>query len=390
MKTLDRLQEDKCPAFCRVFLTDAITGVFWTWLLVAFLSSTQIVHADNPSGRKAVQSKNPTSKSDLPVTGPGKSNASFDDAILAHLEKSRCTAATFALMIDGEIVYSKGYGWLDEARQRPTPAKTPMRVASVSKPITAATVKSLMREGKLRLDSKAVSYLPLDQWGITPTDPRWANVTVEQLLEHKGGWDIKKLGFDPMFQSKRVTKELSLAEPPGPNEVIRWMLTKPLQFEPGERSAYSNFGYCILGRIIEKVTKHSYIDAVRQEVCKPAGMKPNEFKLAYSDSEKRDPDEPWYNEENYVDWMDAHGAIVASSPSLCRFLQAFWISGERRKPNEKGYIYTFFGSMPGTSAIVHQRVDGVNFACAFNGRHKDAVLDDLVKTLNQAIDAAKN
>ncbi|MBX9653519.1 beta-lactamase family protein [bacterium] len=324
----------------------------------------------------------------VPITGPGQSIASIDEAILSHLEKSRCTAATFALMVDGEIVYSKGYGWLDEERKRKALPKTPMRVASVTKPITAATVKSLIAEGKLSLDSKGIDYLPIKEWGIEPADPRWSQVTIKELLAHKGGWDIKKLGFDPMFLADRVSKELSLTQKPEPTDVIRWMLKKPLQFDPGTRSAYSNFGYCILGRVIEKVSKRSYLESVRQELCRPAGMKTTEFKLAYQDPALRDKAEPWYNEDFYVDWMDSHGGIVASSPTICQFLQAFWISGDKRKPGESA-TYTHFGSMPGTAAIAHQRSDGTNFACAFNGRHKEANLDELLKTLNQVVDEMK-
>jgi len=355
-------------------------------LAVALLSNSGI--ADEGKETKNDKRDRATSEPYIPITGPGKSIATIDEAILIHLKKSRCTAATFALMVDGEIVYSKGYGWLDQERTRKTVPKTPMRVASVTKPITAATVKSLITEGKLSLDSKAIDFLPIKEWKIEPSDARWSQITVEELLAHKGGWDIKKLGFDPMFLADRISKELALAQKAEPTDVIRWMLQKPLQFDPGQRYAYSNFGYCILGRMIEKVSKRPYLDSVRQELCEPAGLKPNELKLAYQDPSLRDKAEPWYNEDFFVDWMDSHGGIVASSPAVCQFLQAFWISGDKRKLGQTG-TYTHFGSMPGTAAIAHQRSDGTNFACAFNGRHKEANLDELLKTLNQVVDELK-
>lgn len=357
-------------------------------LAIAFSSLYNSVLGFEPEKPKAEKRERASTAPHIPITGPGNSIDSIDQAILNHLEKSRCTAATFALMVDGEIIYSKGYGWLDEERKRKALPKTPMRVASVTKPITAATVKNLIAEGKLSLDSKGIDYLPIKEWEIEPTDPRWSQVTVEEMLAHKGGWDIKKLGFDPMFLADRVSKELSLTQKPEPTDVIRWMLKKPLQFDPGTRSAYSNFGYCILGRVIEKVSKRSYLDSIRQELCGPARMKTTEFKLAHQDPALRDKSEPWYNEDFYVDWMDSHGGIVASSPAICQFLQTFWISGDRRKPGESA-TYTHFGSMPGTAAIAHQRSDGTNFACAFNGRHKEASLDELLKTLNQVVDEMK-
>jgi len=288
---------------------------------------------------------------DIPVTGPGKKLQAIDDALLGHLNRSRCTAATFALQINGRLEYSRGYGWLDLKKTRVTPADTPMRVASVSKPITAAAIHKLISAGKL---SEATEILPLIKIDPPPEmDPRWREITVGDLLAHKGGWDIKQLGFDPMFNGPRAAKELNLDRAAKPVDMIRWMLTKPLQFNHGERSAYSNFGYCVLGRVIEQTARRPYIVYIQQEICRPAGIGPKGMWLGQSDPVKRNPREPEYNAECNVDIMDAHGGIVVSSPTLCQYLAHYWISGKPRKAGQRGYVYTFFGSMPGTSAIAH-------------------------------------
>jgi CubicO group peptidase (beta-lactamase class C family) len=322
----------------------------------------------------------------VPITGTGESLTAFDDALLAHLERSHCTAATFALMIDGRVIYARGYGWLDPERTRKTLADTPMRVASISKPITAAAIDRLMAAGQLGRDTKVLPLLKLEPPAAVRLDRRWHDVTVGELLQHKGGWDIKELGFDPMFSGPRAARELILNRKPKPEDMIRWMMSQPLQFDPGARSAYSNFGYCILGRVIESASHRTYLQYVRQEVFRPAGIDPRQVWLAHVDPDKRDPREPEYNQPCNVDIMDAHGGIVIASPTLCKYLDAYRISGEPRKRSEKGYVYTFFGSMPGTSAIAHQRTDGNNFACAFNGRHKGASLEDLTKELNRLVD----
>jgi CubicO group peptidase (beta-lactamase class C family) len=326
------------------------------------------------------------SDSDLPITGTGAALPDFDKAILDHLEKSKCTAATFALSKGGRVGYSRGYGWLDLEKTRPTPADTPMRVASISKPITNAVIHKLIASGKLAEDTQVWPLLKIGPPEGAELDPRWKEITVKQLLQHKGGWDIQQLGFDPMFNGPRAARELKLNRAATPDDMVRWMMSVPLSFNPGEHSAYSNFGYCVLGRLIERVAHRPYVEAVRREVGRPAGIKPQDIWLGQSDVKKRDPREPEYNEPCNVDIMDAHGGIVISSPALCRFLQSYWISGKPRKPNQRGHVYTFYGSMPGTSSISHQRADGVNFAASFNGRHQDASQDELTAEINGLID----
>jgi len=338
------------------------------------------------AGKNADNITTSQSATGVPITGAGPASTILDEAILRFIEQSRCTGATLAISKDGQLLYSRGYGWLDEAKSKNVQPDTPMRVASVSKPITAAAIRGLIRDGRLTLDTKVWDVLGLKPASDVALDPRWRQITIGQLLEHKGGWDIQALGFDPMFQAKRVARELKLDHGAGPDETVQWMLGKPLQFNPGERSSYSNFGYCVLGRVIEKLSGRPYIDYLRQQVFRPVGIDPKEIMLAYADTEKRDSLEPWYNQPLDVDVMDAHGGVVISAPVLCKFLEAYWISGEPRKPGEHGAVYTFFGSMPGTSAIAHQRADGINFACEFNGRHGDANQNRLTAELNRLID----
>lgn len=346
--------------------------------------------AKKSSGKKGTgKNKTVLSDSGVPMTGIGPATPVLDEAILRFIEKSRCTGATLAVSKGDEIIYARGYGWLDAEKSAPTPPDAMFRVASISKPITAAAIRQLIRDGKLSLDDKVWDVLQLKPPAGVNVDPRWREITIGQLLEHKGGWDIKGLGFDPMFQAKRVAKELGLNHPAGPDDVVRWMLDKPLQFDPGKRDAYSNFGYCLLGRVIEKVTKRPYLTYLRQNIFKPVGIDPKEVQIAFADEAKRNKREPWYNEPLAVDVMDAHGGVVISSLTLCEYMDHYWISGEPRKVGEKGYVYTFFGSMPGTAAIAHQRADGINFAAEFNGRHGDANQDKLTAELNKIIDGLK-
>src|SRR5207302_1075124 len=102
-------------------------------------------------------------------------------------------------------------------------------------------------------------------------DERWKDVTISHLLHHRGGWDRDK-SFDPMFHSGPIVRELKIDPPAGADAVVRYMLRRPLDFTPGARYVYCNFGYCLLGRVIEKVTGERYEDYVKKEVLAPLGI----------------------------------------------------------------------------------------------------------------------
>jgi N-acyl-D-amino-acid deacylase len=147
-----------------------------------------------------------------------------------------------------------------------------------------------------------------------------------------------------MFRSPAIVKELQIAPPARPEDIIRYMLRRPLDFDPGARDAYSNFGYCLLGRVIEKISGQSYEDYVRKEVLAPLGIQ--RMRLGATLLEKRVRGEVKYHVPDeataravmgpqlgkpvplpYGAWclesMDAHGGWIASAPDLVRFISAF-------------------------------------------------------------------
>ncbi len=291
---------------------------------------------------------------DRPISG--KKAAGYepvDKVVLEFMDTTGAQAATVAVSKDGKLLYSRGYGWSDQAKKTPTPPDALMRVASVTKPITAAAIKNAVRAKQLTLDAKAFDLIAVKPPAGKVPNAKIATITVGHLLEHKGGWD-RATAFDPMFRTKTVEKELALTGPATPVNMIEYMLTQPLQFTPGEKAAYSNFGYCVLGRVLEKVSKKPYAESGQLSVFKPLGIK--DIKLGYGAVKLRDPREVWYPvaEDAFAfDVMDAHGGLIASAPALCQFLQGYWINGEPRGPGQRG-DWTFFGSLPGTSSMVRQ------------------------------------
>lgn len=307
---------------------------------------------------------------------------SVDAAIRSFMDQIGSQGASIAISKDGKLLHVRGYGWSDKARTKPVTPEALFRVASVTKPITAALIRQAAREGKLSLEAKAFDLLELKP----VANARLSDITVAQLLAHQGGWD-REAAFDPMFHLDEIRKELSLTQPVTPDDVIRYMLNQPLQFAPGEKKAYSNFGYCVLGRVLEKSTQKPFAECVEQMICRPLEAK--DILLGYNASDRRHPREAWYPVEDdafSLDVMDAHGGLIASTPALCRFLDAYWITGEPRKPGETA-DWTHFGSLPGTTAMVRQRTDGYNIAVLLNGRRDESFRDDN-NALKSAIDAA--
>ena len=308
--------------------------------------------------------------------------ALYDAAMKKFMKERTIRAGTLAVSRGGWTFLARGYGFADRAGKRRLRAEDPLRLASVVKPITAAAVRKLVRDKKLTLDTKAFPLLGLKPLPGKKPDPRLNDISIRQLLEHRGGWDRDK-AFDPMFRPLEIAAAVGKAGPAGPRDIIRYMMGQPLQFTPDEQSCYSNFGYCVLGRVIEKVSGQDYLSYVRKEILAP--LKIESVTLGRSLPKDRKPREPVYLDPRtgrnvvqprsrtavplpdggfYLEALDSHGGLIGSSVDLIRFLDAYWISGEPRRSN--GGSFSHFGSLPGTWSMVMQELNGVNVVAVFN------------------------
>jgi N-acyl-D-amino-acid deacylase len=251
-----------------------------------------------------------------------------------------------AIVRHGKLVYARGFGWADRDAKEPVQPESLFRIASVSKPITAVAILKLVDQGKLKLDDKVLDHLKyephFEEGG--KFDERWNQIDIRHCLSHTGGWDREK-SYDPMFQAIRMSKSMQIDLPILPEQVIRYQLGQPLDFDPGERYAYSNFGYCLLGRVIEKLTGQPYEKYVQDEVLKPLGI--TRARIGGSLEDQRAEGEvryyavgdrtgvatvgPGAGEKevpvSYGVWrqetLDAHGGWIASAPDLAKFAAAF-------------------------------------------------------------------
>jgi N-acyl-D-amino-acid deacylase len=328
----------------------------------------------------------PAPAADRPATGtPNPAFDPLDRAVLAHMDNVGATAATVAVSKDGKLLHSRGFGWRDQEKTTPTPPDALFRLASVTKSFTKAVVAEAVRAGHLSPDDKLIDRVGIKPAGGQLGDERLKAVTVRHLLEHKGGWQQPGV-FDPVFRPAAVAKKLNLDRPVGPADVVAYALGRELQYDPGTKTAYSNFGYVALGQVLAAAEKQpTYFAALRELVLKPAWV----GDVWPGSSRTPHPREVWTPAkpaEAPLEVLDAAGGLVGSAPTVCRFLHRYWLTGDRRRPGEKG-VATAFGSLPGTTAMARQRPDGLNVVVLMNNR-RDAHIDADLEALKAAVDAA--
>jgi D-alanyl-D-alanine carboxypeptidase len=247
---------------------------------------------------------------DLPVDLPG-----VDGAVKAFMAKYNVPGLSLAITKDEKLVYLKAYGKADD-----THAATPQnlfRLASVSKQITSIAIMRLLDQGKISLDQRVFGAGAIlgTEYGTAPYGQNITNITVDQLLHHtSGGWQND--GTDPMFTNPTMTA----------SQLISWTLdNRPLNNVPGTSYAYSNFGYCVLGRVIEKITGKPYAAAVKALVLQPLGI--SDMSISGNTLADRKPNEVQYygqgGENPYaynIERMDSHGGWLATAADLAKIL----------------------------------------------------------------------
>lgn len=193
--------------------------------------------------------------------------AAFDTTIEQHMRARGITRGSLAVMRDGRLVHSRGYT-LAPAGTVTTKPNDMFRIANVSQPLTALGIMKLVEEGRLGLNDLVAPLLGLS--GMQ--DARWNQMTVDHLLTHTGGTNIRRW-FDPLFRDQQISSTLGVPLPIATSDIIDYMVqTQNLSHTPGSYTSVSNFGYCLLGRVIEQVTGRDYEDWMLDEVLSPLGL----------------------------------------------------------------------------------------------------------------------
>ncbi len=218
----------------------------------------------------------------------------MDKKVNAYLRKWHMKGASLAITRGDSLVYAKGYGWADEENGLKMTPRHIMRMASVSKLITATGIMVLHDRGELNI--KDTVFGPsgiLNDSTITALikDKNYYKITVEHLMRHQAGFRR-----DPLFSSRDVKHQLQLDHAPEVEDFYKVVLNRRLKFAPGSWQSYSNFGYLLLSKIIEKVSGMPYDEFIRTAVLAPAGCYDMHIAGTYYE-DKRDNEVRYYTHE---------------------------------------------------------------------------------------------
>lgn len=219
----------------------------------------------------------------------------LDKKITNYMRKWDIRGASLAIMRNDSLVYAKGYGWADKEKEILMEPGHIMRVASVSKLITAVGIMVLQDQGKLKISDKIFGEDGIlnDPFftELTKCDRRYGKMTVEHVMRHQGGFCR-----DPLFSSIDVQNQLHLDHPPTKEDHFGLVLGRKLKAAPGDWTSYSNFGYLLLSEVIEKASGMPYEEFIKEEVLKPAGCHDMHIGGIYY-SEKRNNEVRYYCHE---------------------------------------------------------------------------------------------
>jgi len=170
--------------------------------------------------------------------------------------------ASIAVVKQGKIVKSDGYGFSNLELSVSATTKTVYEIGSMTKQFTAMSIMMLVEDGKLNLNDKITRFFP-------NAPPHWNNITVLHLLTHTAGIQnhVAVPAYLGVFKSNLFHEGF-----PDKNGILKLFFKLPQEFKPGETWSYDNTGYYLLGLIIERISQQSYWTFLEKSIFKPLGM----------------------------------------------------------------------------------------------------------------------
>ena len=276
----------------------------------------------------------------------------MDSIMQRYLKRWEIHGAQLAISRHDSLLYARGFGYADKDRKIPMEPSYIMRMASVSKLVTATGIMKLRDMGKIRLSDKVFGPKGIlnDTFYVNSIrDKRYFDITVEQLLRHKAGFT--NYAGDAIFSTRYIMQQNRLTTPPDHRTLLRIVLRRHLGYTPGTAQRYCNIGYTLLSLIIEKRMGMSYENFMQRYVLNPAGC--YDFHIAGNYLKDRRKNEtvyymhsssvpvPEFNNsgrmvvrcygENDITTALGAGAWVASAAELCRLVAS--IDGDRTLPD---------------------------------------------------------
>lgn len=365
----------------------------------------------------------------------GEYAVTIDSVFNDFLSRRQIKGASVAISKNGKLIFAKGFGYAIEEDSIKAEPKNLFRIASVSKLITAVTIMKLYEEGRIDLNDKVFGRNGIlnDSVFLHYSDNRLEDITVMDLLRHTGGWNGKK--SDPVFNSLYIARKMKITPPVTIDDIICYQLGEKLYYTPGTKYSYSNFGYTLLGKIIEKTTGMNYEDYVQFAILHPLGI--YDMHIGHSYYNERYPNEVRYYElgkpgecyaydgsgkmvpvtygGNNIALLGAAGGWVASAPELLKLIisidgfesKADILSDEsielmtpskRNKGNTIGWRGTDgygtwwrTGTLAGTSALIMRHQNEIDWVVLLNTstKNRSRIHNEISRTMFKALRSVK-
>lgn len=276
------------------------------FLFTTFYSSCKKSGEDPPVN-------NPTTQQDI---------AAVDNAVSSFMSTYNVPGASLAISKNGKLVYVKGYGKANTATGELVTPSHRFRLASVSKTYTGVAILKLAQEGKLNIDSKVFGTggVLANDFGTGPYNANLSAITVKHLLHHTAGSWGASTGGDVIDQNPSYTYK----------QLFDWIInTRPNPKVPGTQYDYTNVGYSLLGRIIEKVSGKTYTAYIQDMLSNLGGT--NTDIAGQTEQEKKSYEVKYYGQGNDAPYVytiafprrDADGGLITTAKDLLKFVNAF-------------------------------------------------------------------
>jgi CubicO group peptidase (beta-lactamase class C family) len=238
-----------------------------------------------------------------------------------EFSKDKAGALTVGLVKEGQLVWTKSYGFVDQRQQVPAADTTVYGIASVSKIFVGLTLLRLVERGKVHLTDPVERYFP--EVNLIPKKYPWAPpITLIQLATMSAGLQAttSTVGDPYAIGPPSQWQKQLIAALPGTAYV----------YEPGTRRLYSNISYSILSAALERAANKPYLEYVHEEILKPLGMTSTSFLLTpdlarrlakgyYLGEDKIDPDFPQRQNGNEGYWTPV-GGLLSTVPDLAKLM----------------------------------------------------------------------
>lgn len=246
--------------------------------------------------------------------------AAIDTYLAAKVADDKLVGLSVAIVRDGELALAKGYGKRSLADGRPVTPDTLFAIGSISKQFTCAAILLLAEDGKLSVEDKVAKWYPQ----LT----RANDITLLDLMNHVSGYP----DYYPLdFVDRRLARAIE------PDELLRRYAGGKLDFEPGTKYSYSNTGFILLGRVVEKVTRRSFGEFLSARILQPLGMSQTLYEPAADDPRVADGytmfalSDPEQVGPEGRGWIGAAGGIFSTPTDLAKWNLGL-ISGKVLKP----------------------------------------------------------